>query len=129
MADPASRSFTVKVNLPAQAQLRSGMFGRARFSTGERTALFVSSDAILVRGQLEAVYVVDEAGRARFRLITTGRRIDDKIEVLSGLNGGERIVRKPSTQLLDGTPLKVSQGCLSPLPSQSREDERLSHGV
>ena len=35
-ADPASRSFLVKVELPADTRLRSGFFGRARFPRGER---------------------------------------------------------------------------------------------
>ena len=40
-ADPASRSFLVKVELPVDARLRSGLFGRAHFPRGERPAILI----------------------------------------------------------------------------------------
>ena len=40
-ADPASRTFTVKIDLPADPQIRIGLFGRARFPRGEREAILV----------------------------------------------------------------------------------------
>lgn len=91
-ADPASRSYTVKIDLPGQQLLRSGLFGKARFVSGERQSLTVPQKAILQRGQLSYVYVVDGSGLSRMRLLTLGKQTGDRVEVLSGLTNGERIV-------------------------------------
>ncbi|HSB07920.1 MAG TPA: efflux RND transporter periplasmic adaptor subunit [Blastocatellia bacterium] len=96
-ADPASRTYIVKIDLPARANLRSGSYGKARFTIGQRKALTVPQRAIVERGQLTGVYVVDESGTAHLRLIMTGKSLGDRIEVLSGLSDGERIVVDPST--------------------------------
>ena len=71
--DPASHSFLVKIDLPASAALRSGLFGRARFPGPTRRALTVPTAALIRRGQLTFVYVVDGEKRARLRPISTGR--------------------------------------------------------
>jgi multidrug efflux pump subunit AcrA (membrane-fusion protein) len=91
-ADPASRSYTVKIELASKSLLRSGLFGKARFVSGEREVLMIPSKAIVQRGQLSYVYVVDASGIARMRLITVGKQSGDRVEVLSGLSNGERIV-------------------------------------
>ncbi len=102
-ADPASRTVTVKLDLPAHPGLRSGLFGRARFPTGERQALLVPTSALVERGQLTAVYVVDAQNVARLRLVTAGARHADRIEILSGLEAGERIVVEGAPRVSDGS--------------------------
>ena len=72
-ADPASRSFLVKVELPADARLRSGLFGRARFSRGERSALLIPRTSLVERGQLQGVYVLDANQIAGLRYVTLGQ--------------------------------------------------------
>lgn len=90
-ADPASRSYTVKIEVPAKTLLRTGLFGRARFVAGTRDVLSIPAKAIMQRGQLNYVYVV-EGGIARMRLVTLGKNIGDRVEALSGLSANERIV-------------------------------------
>jgi multidrug efflux system membrane fusion protein len=105
-ADPASRSYTVKINLPsskAEPALRSGLYGTARFITGQRTALTIPHKAIVQRGQLAGVYVVDESSVAHLRLIKTGKAYGDQVEVLAGLNEGERIVVEAVAAVRDGS--------------------------
>lgn len=101
-ADPSSRTVTVKLDLPADPGLRSGLFGRARFPAGERQALLVPIAALVERGQLIAVYVVDADDVARLRLVTAGTRHADRVEVLSGLAGGERVVVEGAPRVSDG---------------------------
>ena len=107
-ADPASRTVTVKLELPADADLRSGLFGRARFPMGERQALTVPLSTLVERGQLTGVYVVDPQGVARFRLVTTGERRAGRAEILSGLAAGERIAGEGTDRLSDG--VRVATG-------------------
>jgi multidrug efflux pump subunit AcrA (membrane-fusion protein) len=101
-ADPASRTVTVKLDLPADPGLRTGLFGRARFPTGERQALLVPLTALVERGQITSAYVVDGRGIARLRLVTTGTRYGDRVEILSGLDAGERLVVEGAPRLTDG---------------------------
>ncbi|MGB8474788.1 MAG: efflux RND transporter periplasmic adaptor subunit [Candidatus Acidiferrum sp.] len=101
-ADPASRSFLVKIELPADARLRSGLFGRARFARGERPALLIPRSALVERGQLEGIYVLDANQIATLRYITLGQSVGDQVEVLSGLQAGEKLVAAPGEQELGG---------------------------
>ncbi len=101
-ADPASRSFLVKIDLRADKRLRSGLFGRARFSRGERTALLIPQTAIVERGQLLAVYVVDANSRIGLRYVTLGNTTGQQVEVLSGLQDGEKVVTAPRDRELAG---------------------------
>ncbi|MBI2528370.1 MAG: efflux RND transporter periplasmic adaptor subunit [Candidatus Rokubacteria bacterium] len=106
-ADPASRSVIVKLDLPADLPLRSGMFGRARFPAGERPALVVPAAAVLERGQLSSLFVIGADGVARLRLVTLGERHGQRVEVLSGLAAGERIVVEGAEGLSDGSRVDV----------------------
>jgi RND family efflux transporter MFP subunit len=102
MADPASRTFTVKIDLPVNPQTRSGMFGRARFARGERESILIPQAALLHRGQLDGVYVVGKDKIAHLRYVTLGKLSDNQIEILSGLENGERIVTEPGERELSG---------------------------
>lgn len=95
IADPVSRTFMIKAALPPDAGLRPGMFGRFRTACTKRHALLVPSTAVSRVGQLESVQVVAE-GAVRQRNIRTGKTFGSQIEVLSGLNEGERVVMPPT---------------------------------
>ncbi len=101
-ADPASRSFLVKVELPSDAALRSGLFGRAAFNRGDHKALQIPQASIVDRGQLQGVYVLDANRIANLRYITAGKPSAQQVEVLAGLQDGETIVADPSGRDLAG---------------------------
>ena len=103
-ADPATRSYIVKITLPnsGDRQLRSGLYGKARFVMGQQKMLSVPQAAVAQQGQLTVVFVVDQSGVARLRLVKTGRTAGDRIELLSGLNDGEEIVSEGISALRDG---------------------------
>lgn len=108
-ADPASRSFLVKVGLPSDAQLRSGLFGRARFSRGERSALLIPRAAIVERGQLQGVYAIGVNGIASLRYVTFGKTTGQQVEVLSGLQDGEKLVAAPGSREWSGKQIALHQ--------------------
>jgi multidrug efflux pump subunit AcrA (membrane-fusion protein) len=92
--DPASRAFLVKVDLPEDVDssgFAPGRFVRVGFRIGERERMVVPDSAVMRRGQLELVYVVED-DRARLRLVTLGRSREGFVEVLSGLDPGEAVV-------------------------------------
>lgn len=101
-ADPASRSFLVRLELPSDPALRSGLFGRAQFSRGERTAILIPRTAIVERGQLQGVYVLDQSRVAGLRYITLGRPSAQHVEVLAGLEAGEMLIGDPGGRELSG---------------------------
>lgn len=104
--DALSRTFTAKLDLPAAPQIRSGLFGRARFLLGEREALTIPAAALEREGQLERVYVLDN-GVARARLVTTGARHGDRLVVLSGLDAGDTVLTAVDARLRDGARVEV----------------------
>lgn len=92
-ADAASRSFLVKARLPQSDDFYEGMVGRLRIPAGTRRHLCLATAAIVRIGQLEFVDVVGDDGTIERRLIKTGRLgFPGRIEVLSGLEAGERVV-------------------------------------
>ena len=101
-ADPASRSILVKIELPADARVRSGLFGRARFSRGSRAALLIPRTTVVERGQLRGVFVVDAKQIAQLRYVTLGQPSGEKVEVLSGLQDGEKLIAAPGDRELGG---------------------------
>lgn len=105
-ADPQSLTFRVKLDLPAIDGLHLGQFGRVAVPVEDSSALRVPAPAVLLRGQMEIVFVV-ESGHARLRLVKTGKRFGDEVELLSGVEAGELLVAEPGNAVRDGQPVKV----------------------
>jgi len=99
--DPASRSFLIKADLHRRKPLKSGMFGRAQIKVGERAGLFVPKKAVHERGQLTFVYLAHE-GRVQMRLVRLGKTHGDKVELLSGVEAGEKLITSAEGDLTDG---------------------------
>jgi len=106
-ADTASRTYLVKINLPALPGLRAGMYGEASFLAGTRQGIWLNPRSVVRQGQLEGVYVVDKENTARLRLLRLGESSADGVEVLSGLQDGERYVTEGPPELKDGSRVEV----------------------
>jgi RND family efflux transporter MFP subunit len=106
--DAATRTFTAKIDLPPVPGLRAGMFGRAAFASAEREAILVPQSAVLERGQIRSVHVV-EGDTARLRFVTLGEVRGSRREILSGLTPGERIVVAPPSLLADGGRVAIQE--------------------
>jgi RND family efflux transporter MFP subunit len=105
-ADPASRSITVKINLPTRPGLQSGLSGRATFTAGERSVVTVPAGAVIAQGQVSFVFVADQ-GVARSRLVRAGEMRGQEIEVLSGLEPGDRVIHPRPAALTDGARVEL----------------------
>ncbi len=112
-ADTASHTVSARIDLPRNPAIRSGLFGRAWFARGQRRAIVVPRTAVVERGQLRGVYTVDAGQTARLRLVTLGQSFPsaggERIEILSGLSEGDRIVAEPGDRELDGRKVETSR--------------------
>jgi RND family efflux transporter MFP subunit len=92
-AEPGARTLLVKVALPGDPRLFSGLFARVFVPAGETSRIVIPTGAVARIGQLSYVTVVGTGDRRARRLITTGKTLDGgRIEVLSGLDAGESVV-------------------------------------
>ncbi|MGA2170566.1 MAG: efflux RND transporter periplasmic adaptor subunit [Terracidiphilus sp.] len=106
-ADPSSHSFLVKIDLPSSSQTRAGMYGTAEFANGARQAILIPRSAVVSRGSLNCVYVLDGQGIAQLRYITLGAAQGNFVEVLSGVSADEKLVDVPSDRDLAGKRIEV----------------------
>ena len=105
-ADPTTRTFLVKLDLPPAKSLRSGLFGRLAVPTRETHALRVSQTAVIQRGQLQFVFVAS-SNQAVLRIVKTGRLLGSEIELVSGIEPGDHVVIEGAGQLRDGQSLQT----------------------
>ena len=102
-ANPGSRTYDVEATLDnTDGRLRSGMFARMSVPVSSRSAVLVPAAAIIRRGQLTGVWVVEDDGTARLRWVRLGHPRGDEAEVLSGLAGNETVVLSSRQPLAEG---------------------------
>lgn len=96
-ADPASHTAELRLELSnVPASVMPGMYARAHLARGAaRARLTVPLRAVINRTELDAVYVVDGAGRATLRQVRLGEVRGDRVEIRSGLVEGERVALDP----------------------------------
>ncbi len=108
-ANPGSRSFTVKISLPAVPGLHSGMYGHALLQRGTKDVLIIPRSAVTVHGSMQCVYVIGQNHIAQLRYISVGNPSGNEIEVLSGLSAGETVIDSSGERELSGKRIEVQQ--------------------
>jgi RND family efflux transporter MFP subunit len=106
VADPMSRTSTVKLAMPAAPALKPGQFAQVRFEAQSAPALAVPLAALVVQGQMEGLFVAQD-GLARLRWVQTGQHTDTHVQVIAGLEPGELVIWPVPAGLEDGTPVEV----------------------
>lgn len=98
LVDAATHTVQLRIGLPSDVSgLRPGMFAKV-WLPGSVTAaprLFVPTAAVLRRGEMTGVYVLDDKGAPLLRQVRLGRADGERIEVLSGVSAGERVALDP----------------------------------
>jgi RND family efflux transporter MFP subunit len=111
--DPQTHTFMVKVDLPKTPGLKTGMFGRFQLDKGLTQTILVPSAAVVERGELSSLYVVGSDQTARLRWVKLGRRFEQQVEILSGLNIGERVLVDGSRGV-DGAAVQIVEMVAAP---------------
>jgi len=106
--DQGTRTRTVEAELAAGAELVPGMFGRVNLTlklAGQSVVL--PSEAVSASRQGKAAVFVVEEGKARTRLVTTGIEADNRIQILSGIQPGDKVIVAGHEKLKDGAGVAV----------------------
>ncbi len=107
--DPATRTFMIEVTLPnANGDLRPGMFSRTQLVFGTVEGIMV--DDIAIQRQLgtnDKYIYVDVNGKAERRMITTGTQIGTRVQALTGVSVGDRVITAGIAHLMQGTEVEV----------------------
>jgi RND family efflux transporter MFP subunit len=107
--DAEARAVLIKVAVPQGVDVRSGQFARLQIPGEPRRAIRIPAAAVSMFGQMERVFALGESNRAALRLVKTGGRLNDRVEILAGLSEGDRIIVSPPAGLRDGQPVEVRQ--------------------
>ena len=107
VADASRHTVKVKFDLPVDVIAGPGMYAKVRIPTEEQSHIvarpLIPESAIVRRGSLPSVFVINDQGVAEMRIVRTGARLDDGlITVTSGLAGGERIIDSPPPGIVTG---------------------------
>ena len=109
-ADPQTHTHLIRLGIVSGSGLTSGMYVRVHLPVGEQTMVRIPVSAVTERAGITGVFVVNANGRANFRMVRTGDRTGDLVEILSGLADGERIVLYPDADIDNGTRIAVADG-------------------
>ncbi len=116
--DPQTRNALVYVDLPPTTDFRAGMFARGEFALGSTDALTIPQEALVVRDGFAYVFVVGPQQRVQQRKVQTGRRIADRVEILSGLEADMSVAVRGAGFLNDGDLVRVG---VQPAPTSALE--------
>ncbi len=95
-ADPQNHAFRVRFQLPdSPGGLYPGMLVNVALTTGSTERLLLPREALVSRSEVNAVYVLDDDGRLSLRQVRPGNLYDDQVEILAGLDAGERVALDP----------------------------------
>src|SRR5262245_35059962 len=106
----SDRTAIVYVDLPADERLRPGMYAHGDIAIGTGPAYMVPLESVVSADGYSYVFVLSEDNIVARRRIETGAVHEGSIEVVSGLESGERIVNKGAGFLKDGDRVSVSNG-------------------
>ena len=106
--DPISRTVTVRALVPNETgSLRPGMFLTVTLLRDDVTALVVPEQAMVPERSQQFVFVVDDAGRVEKRAVRSGRRRPGQVEILAGLEDGERVIAEGTQKVRSGEAVEI----------------------
>jgi RND family efflux transporter MFP subunit len=102
--DPASRTLLVEIQVPnPDGKLMPGTYAQVDLNLPRKDPpLLIPSDTLVVRPAGTLVALVNADGKVHFQPVTVGRDLGDRIEVLSGLKVGQRVIVNPNDSVQEG---------------------------
>ena len=122
--DPQTRTALVYVDLPpalsANAPIKAGMFASGQFELGASKAMTVPQQALAVRDGFSYLFALNPNGRVRQLKVATGRRIGERVEVLSGVAADTEVVVSGAGFLNDGDLVRKVAAPVAPAATQRK---------
>ncbi len=119
--EESTRTARVRLVVPnPDGHLRPGQFGEVEFELPASQGLFVPRDAVIRTGEHEYVYVATGAERFEPRLVRAGLSREGRIQILSGVSKGDRVVTRGSFMLDSESRLQASLAA-APAPNSSAQ--------
>ncbi len=108
--DPATRTLRTEIHLPGSGPLLAGSFVRVRLQVQRSNApLLIPAVALVTRKEGPRAMVVAAGGRVQQRTLIVGRDMGVDVEVLGGLQDGDKVVLSPPDELADGATVEASE--------------------
>ncbi|MFP6665584.1 MAG: efflux RND transporter periplasmic adaptor subunit [Deltaproteobacteria bacterium] len=109
-ADASSRALSIEALIPnGDGRLKPGFFTKADIITRREDAILIPAEAVIRAAGVQRVFLVDDNGIAHTRMIRTGVRRGAEIEVLEGLQIGDRVATSGLARLWDGARVSLRQ--------------------
>ena len=108
--DSVTRNALVYVDLPANGNIKAGMYARGEFALGASNVLSLPQQALVMRDGFTYAMRVDRANKVSQIKLQTGRRSGDTVEIVKGAKLGEQFVASGAAFLSDGDTVKVVTG-------------------
>jgi membrane fusion protein (multidrug efflux system) len=106
--DPTTRSGTLEISLnPAPQGARPGQFARVKFQIARQQVLLLPFASLRQSDSGSYVYIIDSDNNVQIRPLQTGLKAGEQIEVLAGLQPGERVITRGFTNLKAGMQVTV----------------------
>ncbi|MEO8040446.1 MAG: efflux RND transporter periplasmic adaptor subunit [Betaproteobacteria bacterium] len=107
--DPATRTLLVELRVAnPDGRILPGMYGQVRFQIKyAEPPMLVPVNALMVGGEGLRLAVIDETDTVRIRTVKLGRDLGKEVEILEGLEDGERVVNNPRDEVPDGTRVRA----------------------
>jgi len=108
--DAASHTFTTEIVVDnSKMNIRPGMFARVSFNFGSEEHIVAPDVAIIKQSGINDryIYVLNSNNTVSYVKVELGQRMGNLVEILSGLNDGDRVVTAGISRLVDGTNVKV----------------------
>jgi RND family efflux transporter MFP subunit len=121
--DPALRTLQVELQLDnAKGEVFPGAYAEVHFKlAGNADSLRLPANTVLFRAAGLQVAVVDDTQHIKLKSIVQGRDFGNTIEVLSGIEGGDKVVVNPPDSLTDGAPVRIAAPPPDPAKGKSKQ--------
>jgi RND family efflux transporter MFP subunit len=108
-SDVRTHSFIVKIDIPANKGLITGMYGKASFTIGKHEAILIPKTALVEMSGISGVYLVSAEQSAVFQMVQVGEEHGNFVEVISGLKKGDCVISDKHLVRLDGKQVVVAE--------------------
>ncbi|WP_099465026.1 efflux RND transporter periplasmic adaptor subunit [Parabacteroides provencensis] len=109
--DPSTRTFPVEIKIANNDErVRPGMFARVTITFGTMNHIVVPDLAIVKQSGAGDRYIyVYKDGKVSYQKVELGRRMDNKYEIISGINDGDMVVVSGQSRLNNGMKVEIEQ--------------------